>query len=406
MNSKSWITLIFVSVVVAVMVGLISMENGYDQNQALQLAGVAGLLAVILGLLTLKDQRDNYIHKVSKYAREGYDANGCNQTINIYQNCKDPQPGPGPKPEPIPIPEPVSVDAVRKWIDSVDNSLTESCKKCIIDNAVNIWTQSTLVEVQSKDIAEQKNILQALLAFNCSKQCVIAPAVLDRQMVEALVYSIEPNMSTSCAVCMVDSIMQMWTMDDYNRIKEMNQQEQINVLMLIRNINCSTCDVQAKVDPNVVERLISLILVGAKPNCYKCVVQAIVNMWSLQELDDFKKMDRKSQGQVVQAIIALNCKESCTYVPSGITDEEALAWVQSAMPEMNNWLPECVSCLVGVVKSWSRDNFRAVQDKSHEEQVAVITNLATVDCQNSCIGSPEPEPQPSPSYYEPCCGGR
>jgi len=399
---KNWLIRIVIVVAVSLAVTAILVQNGYEKNQAMQLGALAGLLALIVDFLVTS--REHYIHKASRIT-ENFEGPECGQTINIYQNCKGPSPGPNPGPSPTPVPA-VTEEEVKKWLMSVDSTLTEACQKCIVDNAVRIWKPEDLKNVLSKDIAEQKSILQAMLVANCSSQCVVAPAGLDRKEVQAWVQGVDPSLDPKCVTCAVDAAMKRWPVRELAWVKALDGTKQANVLKLLLAINCLDCAPVVKVDPLEVQKLVAEIFVGAKPECYKCIVDSIVNLWTVEELADFKKMDSKSQTQIMQAFIALNCKENCTVVPSGVSEEEATALVKSSMPIGNSWMAECVSCLVHEIMTWSRDNLTIAMSKPQEERVKLLVNLATVDCNTSCVRSPEPTPHPSASYAEPCCGGR
>jgi hypothetical protein len=362
---------------VAVVVGFVSFflikSNKFTTGQSAAWALVPVLIVLAIGIPTIeKKHKEHYSEEMS--------GDGCNQTINIYQNCPGPSP-PGPD-------GPVKKLDVLAWIKSVDSQLSGGCQDCIANTAVKMWKQSDLAKVKSMAIDRQKVVLNAMLVIDCNSQCIIPPSGLDRKEVAQWVSMIGPELSAQCQECAVNAIMKLWSPNDFAKARIGMKQDQARILQGLIVFNCKDCDIN-KLNPADVQKWLSTILTGAKPDCYKCAVDSIVNLWDVTKFNQVKQMDKKSQTQVVQALIALNCEKECVEVPSGLTPQQAMSWLNTVLVGEN---PNCTNCLVSaIVKNWSPAILDVVKSKPKADQEKILQALLAMNCQSICHPSPHPE---------------
>jgi len=239
-----------------------------------------------------------------------------------------------------------------------------------------------LHKVQSKAMEDQKKILDALLAFDCQKQCVVAPAGLTKKEVMAWVGSVYLGLPTNCYNCVVEAIMKMWGPDELAKAKAKAKHDQTKIVRGILAFDCAHCDV-VKLNAGDVQKWLNSVLVGAKKDCTKCLVAAAVKNWSLGDFNKVKGMSKKSQRQVVQAMLALNCVKECVEVPSGLDAHEVHMWLNHLLAGA---MPDCYKCLAdNIMKLWTKDSFKKVQAKSKGDQVKIVQGLVAFHCKGDCM---------------------
>lgn len=400
MKTKKLITLLLISLGVAIILGAILRENDYDWDQTIQISLLSGLLIFLTGMVFEK-RRGNM---------EGFDVTGkCNQTINIYQNCGDSS---GP-----PTPTPVNSENIKAWVNSVRPDLTDTCKQCVLDKIISMkWSDKILEEEKLKDISLQKSDIDVILAVDCVNQCTAPPANLDRELVKDWVVNTLGHspmhivLAEPCVSCIVDAIMRIWSIKEFQDAQALPKDQQLKVIQALRALNCQNCQPSSKLNPEVVREKLINILAGRLPQCFDCVVNSVINIWTLTDWNLFLALNPKdetsgeafnSQSQVIQALIAFNCATECSKIPSGISDEEAQLFVQEAMPEMVAWGPDCVGCLISKVKEWPRNKFEEEKIKDKSQKQGLLVAIAAAECSLACQG---PEPENASGYYEPCCG--
>jgi hypothetical protein len=327
------------------------------------------------------------------------------QNINIYQNCggSKPVPGPGPKPIPGPGPKPIPVKLSKKevvnWINSVNSALTNQCKNCITDAVLKMWKQADLDKVKTDSIDDQKKIVDALLAFDCEKQCVITPpppSGLTAAQVNKWVTSAYPGLPAVCYTCIVSSVMKMWTLTDFKKVQAKSASDQHSIVQGLLAFDCPHCQgIPVPPKPTYVtaadaQKFLSSVLVGQSPKCYQCLVSSITKNWTVDNFTKIKAMKKDSQVQVVQALLAFACLKECVVVPSGLTTQEVQQWLNSVFSGAN---AKCSTCLVqSVQKLWTRDQFTQVKAKAKADQVKIVQGLIAFDCKQQCVVTP---PHPS-----------
>jgi hypothetical protein len=364
---------------ISILVGLATFflikSNKLSTGQSPAWALLPVIIILIIGIFSIEKK-----HK-EPYSDSKTSDDGCNQTINIYQNCS----GPGPNPNPIPD-GPIQKSDVMTWIKSIDSQLTATCQNCIANTAVKMWKKSDLTNVKSMSIDRQKVILNAMLVIDCNSQCIIPPSGLDRKQVEQWVAMVGKNISPQCQTCAVDHIMKLWAPTDFDKVRIRMMVEQQKILQGVIALNCPNCETSNKLNPTDVQKWISLILTGAKPDCYNCIVSSIVNLWDNEQFTEVKKMDKKSQVQVVQALIAMNCEKQCIEVPSGLTPQQAQSWLNSVLVGEST---SCAKCLnTAIVKNWSQAILSIVKSKPHADQVKILQALIAMNCESNCHPTP------------------
>lgn len=335
------------------------------------------LLVLIVGSIVIAVEHSN--------DKENFDvqSSGCNQTINIMQNCKDPSPGPDNKPW-LPVKPLLSKSAVEKWVSNMDPSLTKQCKTCIVTSAMRLWTDETLRQVALKPMDQQQQILKALLLFDCDKQCVIPTNALDKKAVTKwLITVFGQQIDENCFECVVDAIMKLWTRDDFQKaiMKPIDQQR--NIVDALWLVHCANCQNDTdKLTSKMVQNWLEKVLPKSAGNCTKCVLDTILRLWSLKDFKKVQKMDKKSQQQMAEALVTLDCNSECINVPTGLNAQAVGKWLDSIMTGENS---SCRSCVIdAILHLWSPTLLAKVQGKSKLEQSTIAHGVLMLNCHDQC----------------------
>lgn len=377
-QQKNLIATVAAILVILIIVGYILKRNDIKPGYAI----IPVLLVLIFSLpyiLSKKGDNDSESYTVSST-----ESGGCSQTINIVQNCGPNPPSP-PSPPPSP-PHPPEKEDILDWIDSIDSELTSSCKNCIVNSASKLWSRDMLPKVKQLSKEQQKNILNALLSFDCSKQCVVTPAKLTASVIQRWVSVLLPKLPQKCINCVVSFGLKLWTLEDFAMIQAKDKEDQINLVNALIAMNCNDCADTPRIDPGLIRKWLDSVLAGAKPDCMDCIVDKISAMWTLADFGKVQGMDKKSQLQIVQALIGLACSKECVYIPSGLNRNVISQWVNSVLTGEN---PNCLNCVVNVIsKVWSPSIFNNVKSKPVNEQVKVLQSIIAANCLNECVSTP------------------
>ena len=368
---------LLVAVATAIIAFILLRMNGYD----------AGVGAFVIALLMFSAG----LPWALKKDKEGFSAlpAGDGQTINIVQNCGGSAPAPpGPAPPAPPGPAPLSDKDVRNWVKSINPALTGECQDCVVEHALKMWSADTLAQVKQEPKAKQEVILNAMLAFDCSKQCVLPPSGLNAAEVDQWLHTLEPKLAPACHACLVKIILKLWTVADYNRLQKLEKDQQMGVIQGLLAFNCPNCDLPNNLSLDEVVQWMSGLLTGATQDCYKCGASVILRLWSTQDFAKVKKLSKKSQLQVLQSLMALNCDKVCVAVPSGLTPADLEPWLASIL--IGNELKGCAdSCIVpALVRIWTPAMFAAVKAKPFAEQQVILQGVIAIYCKDACLGGP------------------
>jgi len=343
-------------------------------NQNVYIAFLPTIIVGLSGISSILQHKDN--------DNENYEnESSCNQTINIVQNCADKK----PIPKPSPVPSNLS-DKMKKWIMSIDTKLTVECQSCILENALKMWKEDTLNKVLNMDKDSQNKILNGLLIFDCSKQCVIPQTGLNKSAVDTWVRSTLKGSSNDCIECVTDAIIKLWSPDDYKKVLSKTPQEQMKIAEGVLALHCENCKQNpSKLDPDMVKSWLTSLLVGAKPECYNCAVETIVKLWEQKDFIKVKSMEKKSQVQVVQALLGLNCEKDCVIVPSGLNTKVVESWLLKTSP-LEFQSKDCLDCTVSsIVKLWTPETMKNVLSKTSVDISKIIQGIIAMNCKTKCM---------------------
>lgn len=343
-------------------------------NQNVYIAFLPTIIVGLSGISSILQHKDN--------DNENYENDSsCNQTINIVQNCVDKK----PIPKPSPVPSNLS-DKIRKWIMSIDTKLTLECQNCILENALKIWKEDTLNKVLNMDKDSQNKILNGLLAFDCSKQCVIPQTGLNKSAIDTWTRSMLKNESNDCVNCVVDSVMKLWSPDDYKKVLSKTPEEQMKIAEGVFALHCEKCKQNSdKLNPDMVKSWLTSLLVGAKPECYNCAVETILKLWQQKDFVKVKLMEKKSQVQIVQALLGLNCEKDCVIVPSGLNAKVVESWLLKTSPKEFQ-SKDCLDCTVtSIVKLWTPETMKNVLSKTSVDISKIIQGIIAMNCKTKCM---------------------
>lgn len=373
-------------VVIALLMGLSTLfmlrvynHNNNSMKKSLLISLIPFLLFLLIGLaLVSKNKKERF-----GLGSDGLDQN---QTINIIQNCgSGPSPSPIP-PGPSPVPTPLKSEDVLKWMNNINSKLTSTCQNCVVENALKLWNTDTLNKIETEPMEKQETILNAMLAFNCSKQCVITSSKLNAAEVDQWLHEADSSLSANCHQCAVGAILRTWSLDEYNLVLKMSEEKQKTVIQALIALNCAACNIASSLNKQEVQQWITGLLTGADVNCYACVLTNILKMWNNLEFAKVKAMDKASQIQILKALMSLNCDKECITIPSGLSSTEVSKWVFGLVKNMD--LGTCVnSCIVPfIVRKWTPEMFNEVKNKSTIEQQKILQGVITMNCSNACFG--------------------
>lgn len=375
---------LIISAVVACVVGLITAGMTRGNKHQYKISAVVAITVFLIGLvycLAIK-KKENYDGSVGVGSpSSSNEANGCTQNITINQNCDKSK----PQPAPIPIKKALSTKDVEKWIKSVNPDLTSQCKKCVVESVKNMWDGHVLELMAHKPMEAQKAVLDALLVFDCKKQCTVTPAELHPNLTEVKKWlsSVVPKMEAECLECVADQIVKLWTEAQFHEALKKHPAEQLTIIDAVYSVHCTDCKGTAKVPRDVLEKWLTVQLTGAKPGCYKCLLDNMARMWDEAQFNKIKKMDAKSRRQVIQSLISLNCLKECVYVPTGLKKGDVSMFVHSVLGEQG---ARCMDCLSEfILKNWTVENYARVKDlMPKDQQQRILHALITLECKNQC----------------------
>lgn len=412
-------------VLFALLAGGLSVVALRKNQQNIRWAVIPLLVVFIVGVLAARrnNNSESYMSGGNmNVAASGTGYNGSGgQIINVYQSCgacsQDPVVGPVYPPQPQPQPagpsgsksgpsgptgspavviigKGLSAGVVDAWVRDVNPGLTDNCVNCVVGSVLKMWNVDALAKVQALAVDKQLLVLNALLAFDCSQQCVIpSPTDLNPTMVASWVQVVMPDAPASCKSCIVAQIIKQWTAKDYKAVVDKPRPEQINILQAILAFNCASCQTSPVLSPADVQAWISALLpqlssdvsASSKAECMSCAVNALVRMWSPADFSKVKAMDQKSQTQVLQAVIAFGCEKQCVEIPSGLTPEAVAGWLSKVLAGESG---DCMECAIkAIVRLWTPVMLQSVQSKKPMDQLRIVQGVISMNCQSSCSAS-------------------
>lgn len=362
--------------ILTIVIGLVGYLIGRRYSYNLVWSMIPAVLFFVIGTIIVSrkkgDDSENYT--------------GCN-VVNVYQNGCGPTP-PGPTP-PEPNNNPVNLAEVSKWISSLDSKLTKECQTCIISNAVKLWKEGDLEKVKNMPKDKQQDILKAMLVFDCANQCVIPPSGLDETQVAEWVSGVVANhYLPQCKACVINAILKTWTPADFVKARSKMKIEQSKIIQGVLALNCGDCETN-KLDPVDVSNWLGQFLgKNARPDCYDCLGNTILNMWTPQIFAKVKAMSQQSQKQIVNALSEMDCKDHCTVIPSSLTKQAVLNWLSSVL---SGEQMACMNCIVDVaVKNWTPALLAQVKTKPKEEQIKIVEAMIAMNCSDNCQTTQRP----------------
>ena len=360
-------------------VGLISCFLIKSENigvvNSLMWSMIPTLIVLICGVFMIENRKHENYTGMEK-------PDSCNQTINIIQNCKNPSPSPGPSPSPTPpspTPLPLTKKEVLEWIQSVNSKFTSACSDCIANAVLKNWNVQDLMKVQKSPLKNQENILNMILSTDCTQQCLVVEP-LDEKVVALWMESLGSSLTPDCKRCLLVNIMKLWTKDEFAKVQLLNKDTQLKVIQGLLALDCSPCNVE-KISEKEVQMWLNSLMDGMNSNCLGCVLNFILKSWDRSQLNKIKGLDRKSQLQVVQSILAMDCASQCS-IPSGLTPQMVQAWLNSVLEGESS---DCLSCVLQyILKHWTLSTLNNVKSKSKLEQDKIVQGLIALNA--NCLG--------------------
>lgn len=378
--------LVLVTIFVAVVAWVLTKETPENKRQMIVLGSVAGVL--VIGLL--------WIHHSEKDKENFALGNpGSDQIINITQNCgggsgPSPSPAPGPKPSPAPVSD--LKEKILEWMKSVEPALTAECQGCALNNAVRLWDEATLKKTQEMKIGAQKMVLNALIAFNCDKFCVIPAPGLNKEEVDKWIASLKQNVDPKILACVTVEILKMWSPENLADISKKPLQAQIDTLKGLIAFNCS--QPKPVLDRKEVEAWLNTIINANRTGykeCDSCVIDHIVNMWSEQEFAKVKAMSLQSQRQIIQAMVSITCLKACVTLPTGLNEVMVAEILEKILRGMNiSSGPLCGQCILhGIMENWSPQTFINFVNMPTKNQELILQGIIAFNsCASICGDTP------------------
>ncbi len=390
------------------------------------------MIIIVIGVSMIEssNSNENYEDDEDTDSEEDENKSSCNQTINIYQYCSD-NSGKKPKPKPKPIPiQPIvpsmtgmtgdngmtgmtgdngmtgmtgdngmtgmtgdngmtgmtgmtgtslQPSDVQDWISYINPNLTDVCQICIIKNVINLWSVNDLLKVRSMDTDKQKLILNSILADNCEKICSVS---LNTNDVMSWIMKFSQNNSEQCLNCPLNSIMKLWSVEDFAKVKSSSEEEQNKIYQALLKINCPEC-LDNKLKPEELLSWLTTVLPDSNQDCLNCVMQNLINVWNTNDLANIKSQNLNTQIEIIASILGnINCSDFCVSPLDRVSPNDAYQWIGSLL---NGETPRCINCLKDIiVKSWSNTLFNDIKNRTKSEQNNLLQALIKMNCNNIC----------------------
>lgn len=200
---------------------------------------------------------------------------------------------------------------VRDWIDSLLSGAKKECSTCLVNKIVDLWDEKKMTEVKAMKKNSQQQILQALLALNCQKECIEIPSGLDAAEVMQWVTVVMPAQIKGCYDCAVDAVLRNWTPSIFTDVKNMPAIEQSKILQALVVLNCQIC-LQGGLARQQIVSWISDIYPELSGVCTDCIADKASSMWSKKDFTDLLAKDSQDQQKILKSIANFNCPHVCT----------------------------------------------------------------------------------------------
>lgn len=349
-KSLNYVLVVLLSLL-CVVIG-ISLHTKYPSPLILPISGVVAIVVLIVGIIM--------VHKDS------------NENFDMPPNM---------------------VLEIQSWLNKMAPNLTPSCKKCVVQNASKLWKQDTFKEVLAKSVMEQQNIIKGLLVLNCEKDCVIKPDGISIKDVDDWLKNF-PELSQDCKDCVARTAVVNWDIAMFNSVKSKPVTDQQNIITALILLNCDKCKNGDSLDLNQVKKWMNGILQGQTVECSECVLNVISKMWNSNDFKKIKAMDLKSQTQILQTLIFMNCEKICVEIPTKLDPQKVMKFIESILVGTN---VDCNTCLVDtIMKNWTPDSFNKVQKMSNADKIKILNGLISMNCLQVCT-APKPAPTPVPN---------
>lgn len=302
--------------------------------------------------------------------------------IIINNNCGGSNSNPMPGPKPVPVSPALDHTKLMAWISSMEKNLTMSCLNCVVSQAVKLWDNDALQKVLNMPSAHQRAIFNAMLATDCNSDCIVKPNQLGFPEVRNWVNRIIKNqLPSNCVDCIATAIVKTWSPKEFQTTLSKQEKDQESILHSVWLANCKGCNAPV-VDKDVVNWVNSM-MTGASLECASCVIKNIHTLWDEDQFMKVKSMDKKSQLQILKALVALDCNKECVSIPTKLDPSVISSWVASILKADNN---NCKSCVVeSIMRLWTPASFAKVQQMHPADQEKVLQGILSFNCESKCV---------------------
>jgi hypothetical protein len=193
---------------------------------------------------------------------------------------------------------------------------SQDCYKCALTIILRMWSTTEFAKVQAMSKASQLQILKALTALNCDKECIEVPSGLTAQEVSAWLSTVLNGRFASCTTsCIIPTILRLWTPPMLSSVKLKPLLEQQKIVQGIISFNCQGICFSGPISIDQVSWWVQNILPSASPNCQSCIVSSAMKNWTTDSFNELLGKPLTDQVKTARLLADFNCPDVCGSLP-------------------------------------------------------------------------------------------
>lgn len=214
---------------------------------------------------------------------------------------------------------------VQQWMASLISGASQECYECALSAIMKMWSSIDFAKVKALSKENQIQTLKALMALDCSKDCISIPSGLNENDVKNWLDDILINGELANCVdsCIVPAIMKSWSPEMFADVKIKPRIEQQKILQALISLNCGNACFGGALSKGEVAYIVSLVLPEAKSDCVDCIASEVMNSMSSIEFNNLLAKPVAEQMKVFRALASYKCPGLCVLPPAQECDYPA-----------------------------------------------------------------------------------
>jgi len=281
-------------------------------------------------------------------------------------------------------PDMLNKKEVMMWVAKAYPGLNANCMECVITQILRLWNNEVFENAKNMKLAQQKNIIEGLLAMDC-KGCKVNTGV-DPNSVKKWLNSLSFGEDIDCMNCVVDKIVNLWDLSDYMKVVNLSNESQKQIVSSIMLLSCGKdcVNVPNRLNEDEVRMWVTGLISEESDKCLYCIVQNVMKLWNYAIFSKVMKMSRTEQQKILQGLILTNC-DIC--INSGLTKNQILAWLRTLSPK--EYKLDCLNCIaLEGLKMWDKREFTNLLTKPTSDQIKILKAIADYNCPHACPNVP------------------